>query len=591
MRVWSEPCRIGNVFEQHDAVVMDPYDFAFYLRTYRDRTQQSTTASQNYINTNDFIPIPLIPNTLIVKSVKNTWSDNTNLLQNQTMGLMFDYADMTCLNADVADAQTYRFLTGYSNFTQQDAELVRYISRKAISYDWRVYNHYMPLFLASHNLTSPNWNLNAVVSSLFPSTCHPCGADTLCLSKIFRPETDSGIFPQFIIFILYFVLLFATGSYKIPAFKRRLLVPYTPLLLFIVFLMFCNFLVRLCSPIFHFVSMIIYTWFFLIYFFSVVRFYYLRNLYTFISKSRHKKLLKILATNRVGLFITGFLSFMMSVVFSSIGIYIFFGNSIEETNTFRVIFLFVIIILGSILALIAISFDIFVNRKKIRQKGLFTFLLFDDPFYVRIDLISISLVIIVAILVILGNTIPGLAEAATSGGASAILNTVLCICCVMFCGGTTLTIEIVKKLRNRNAKKTSTELQDLLAENIDLLELLKEYASKEFSIENIELFSLLKSIKSETVSLSQLEDIEKDFIANFSKYEINLPSSTKHHFYKLLEECRNANLQQVSTQKLFDVIWNELIINILDTFGRLEQTAQYKEWLSIKTMQENRGLK
>ena len=276
--VWSETCRIGNIFEQHDAVLMDPYDFAFYLRTYRDRTENASQSS--YINTYDFIPIPLIPNALVVKSAKNSWQDNTNFLQNQTMTLMFEYKDMNCQNADVADAQILRFLTGYSNFTQQDAELIQSLSKKTISYDCRVYNNYVPLFLTCHNLTSSKWDLNVVTNSLYPSTCHPCGTDTLCLSRNFRVETDSGIFPQFIIVILYFILLFATGSYKIPAFKRRLLVPYTPVLLFFVFLMFCNFLVRLCSPLFHFVSLVIYTWFFLIYFLSVVRFYYLRNLYS-----------------------------------------------------------------------------------------------------------------------------------------------------------------------------------------------------------------------------------------------------------------------------------------------------------------------
>ncbi|EFC45725.1 predicted protein [Naegleria gruberi] len=63
-------CQRRNYFAKYDAILLDPYYFSFYLRFYRDVDM----ASGIYMNTADFVAIPLIPYEVYTQSTTNTVS-------------------------------------------------------------------------------------------------------------------------------------------------------------------------------------------------------------------------------------------------------------------------------------------------------------------------------------------------------------------------------------------------------------------------------------------------------------------------------------------------------------------------------------
>ena len=218
------------------------------------------------------------------------------------------------------------------------------------------------------------------------------------------------------------------------------------------------------------------------------------------------------------------------------------------------------------------------------------------------------------------------------------------MCILMFCGGTAMIVELIKKIKYRNTKKKeNNEVEELLNKNEELWQLVREYATNEHSLENIVCYERMKQYSNDfkkmdkVIPLSELLKFEEEFIQTYSSYELNVPGTTKKKFYELLESCRmmapsessisstpsspiserlstaerlstfekpsnsrsnsNADLLipsksfGVTFQQLSDVIYFEIMLNISDTFSRLQRTAQYQEWESIYSMQlENKTI-
>lgn len=600
------PCgRNINPFESFGGVLMDTYNFTYFVRGYRDYFgDQKTKSANGLINSYDFKPFPLIPSMVYIKNRNGMSIEGVNASQN-----VYEISPMTCENSNIADAEILRFLTGYSMFTPLHIQTLEYVLNISLQYDTSLLTSNQASFLALNNLTSLYWSNDYVMSRLFPSTCHFC-TTTNCLGENFI-NGDYFIIAYTSLTLIYFICLFSTGSFKLPSLKRRMLVPYIPLLSWVMFILFTSFMSFVCSAPVHYVAMVITIYWVLIYTFTVIRFVYLRNLYQIISTSNHKKMHRFLASSKFGFVFTGLFSFGLALVISSDGIFCFFTDS-STSVIFRTINLFAYFIIGCLIAMLALVIDMVMNRKKIKQDGIMKFLLFDDPFHIRIDLISFFLIFLIALGIVIG--LLALPIDGSLGPVGGFLNTVACFCILMICGGNSMIVEIVNKIRFRGVeKKEQSELENLLATNASIRELLTEYSRNEYSLENVLCFEKIRQWSNnfeqmdKTVSLNDLLKFEEEFVRTYAKYEVNISHSTKEKFLELVETCRNLTNQVenvsledatprgntsrrasgVTIQQLYKVIMLDLMFNIGDTFSRLQRTEQYIEWKAINSLQEH----
>ncbi|EFC39371.1 predicted protein [Naegleria gruberi] len=169
-----------------------------------------------------------------------------------------------------------------------------------------------------------------------------------------------------------------------------------------------------------------------------------------------------------------------------------------------------------------------------------------------------------------------------------IFNTILCFVFLTMNGGGVVLIEIYKRIRYAKSQKTNSadDLENIL-KNEDLFNLFREYSEKEFSLENIEFYSVMLKLKvQKVVSEKELDEIDDTFIKNYSKYEVNLPSSCKREFYKLKEQAQEKT-HQVEYSALWQVFGNDLVLNMMDTFRRLQETSNYSQWESVSKYQKH----
>jgi len=374
-----QTCRGEQIFEKYDALFMDTYNFTYYIRGYRDSELRKSVVN-GMINTFDFTPFPLFPSTVFVESrVGSNAAD------------IYNFTDMTCASSYISDAESIRFLTGYSNFTPEHIQLIETFTNVTLAFNYTWIEKYAPEFMIRvGNMTELTWSLNKTMSSLLPSTCSFC-TTTLC---IFEKSNvgDYFIIADASLTFLFFLLLFLSGAFRKPSIKRRMLLPYlTPVLSMIMFILFKGGISRLCpGVVFYFCNFVLFWWLFM-YFFTVIRFIYLRNLYRIMSTSNHKKMHKFMASTTFGLFFTVILSLVVATVITSDGAYFFTTDSEGSSTIFRTAHLVVLTLGGSLLGMVSILFDMFMNRRNIKSKGLMKFLLFDDPFFVRFVITGYSL--------------------------------------------------------------------------------------------------------------------------------------------------------------------------------------------------------
>ncbi|KAL9642949.1 hypothetical protein ABK040_010642 [Willaertia magna] len=581
-------------------------------------------SKKKLLSFNDFTIIPLIPvNYLVLNQVDY----NQTAIVKQIVDLLdvcvqfqLNSTNMNCnLIYSKHDYCWLRSLSGMLSISTNEEQLLNDFAEQQISkslsfnlnittniiskYKEETINNYNNRLLSIIFNNETNTFLT-ITPHLFNFTCYQCSS-SICL---YEPLIDSEYFHYVAVFsgfLMYLSLIFMWSKKSI---LKRLTIPY--LCTFCVMIrMFISgqYLYEVSPILYSTLSIVSVAIIVVVYAFTIVRYFYLRNLYSIISNTKRIYFHKILSSTWMGIFISIILTFLtITILFPSC---LFYFKTIYLKSSFQIIrnvFLGVIIVLGIFCSLIASVIDIYFNREIIKKKGFFNFVFFDDPFYVRIDMMSIVL-----LLILLGPFLAPTRVEALVG----LFRMVMGIVGYFLCGGTAMVIEIVKviklkvykKLKKNNSIDSNNNQQgefDSLLSDISFFNLLKEYCEKEFSLENIVLYEKLMELKRKGfVTFTELQYIYDQFIKTYSAYEINLPSATKKQFMELLtvrkdclmemelkEEGKRLTTEEkeiggVEYGKVDEILMNDIIVNLSDTYSRLQQTSRFQEWETIKAMQ------
>ncbi|EFC37420.1 predicted protein [Naegleria gruberi] len=621
-------CRTRNPFEILSGIITSESSFAEQVRCYRDRV--NTQESTRYINSRDFIPIPLFPNKVIIGRNVSTSSEisqysesDLNSLEVSILPLTLDYEKSGCKsNPQKFDALRISLTRGISNFTNFDLEWMKNVAGvKELNYDRSLYEYLFQRFVNRNNLQNLT-NSIEISQSLLSSDCYYCNFGSFGDPR--ETLTDLWIIPIAVLTLVYFILLFATKSYSKPYLQRRLVVPYL--------LPICNLLfealsvdsllvlVYNCEPKYLLISVFFGIIMIFLYMITVIRFYYLRNLYKIVSDSKFYKVHKYLTSTSFGIGFTLIMSALLTIIF----MVPVFATLSFETNIIYIsqnVTNASYVVIGSAFALAASVVDAILNRKKISKNGILYYLFADDPLYVRIDLFLTGIIIIIILLTIVFQ----LFELLYLVG---VVRTLVTIMALMISGGTAIIAEMIRRFvyRNRKITENDSDLEKHLSQSSDFFELFQEYASKEFSLENIMFFDIIHEIKTEYVTVETMKHIEENFMRNYSKYEVNISFSSRRKFYELFDtmefkvdkmevsssemnllsgrasmKLSTSDMSQLSIteskkssnitlKQLKDAVYMDIIGNMKDTYGRLQLTPQFAKWESVYNLQNKAAI-
>ncbi|EFC42436.1 predicted protein [Naegleria gruberi] len=614
-------CRLTNVYEDYDVMITTMSQFVNNIRYYREGSGKKKSASE-YINTSDFYIVPLVPFSVVVNSdsiqsisvhsVSSnpiSGSDQLEKLKNSGQALYVINNEKECFSnqlyfGDQSDKNSLLMLTRMGQLTSRDQS---YLNTKfgssIISYNTSLYNSLMDTLQKDYKNIRNGWTMNETISSLLTSSCHPCST-TYCITF---NDNDYWIIPHFVICILYFSYLFLSRYFKRPAISRRLLVPIIPFLECVISeIAFMNFWDPICNRIFWYICMFVNCFSALLYVFTFVRFYYLKNLHFFmtrVQKESHIKLLKYLGSASFGLWVTPLASFIITLLLTAHGLPMFAipTYSVHEES---IIFYVVVVLCAGAIVLIV---DVIVNRKYIKAKGIRSFLLFDDPFYLRIDMIAVVCALVAIIVYII------LKLAATDALSPAVIGIprfVANVFVILFCGGNALIGETWKDIKYRKQNKDLNENDENLnrsvllqtyLQNADFHELFKHYCEKEFSGENMNLFDELEKLRSngnKELKLEIIARIERDFIHPQSRYSVNISAEANNNFYGLLKTVKNKNSDNVSVtsgtsngdsvkvEQMVKILSDDISTNMYDTFTRFCRSNEYVKWKHVYDLQK-----
>ncbi|KAG2377427.1 hypothetical protein C9374_009338 [Naegleria lovaniensis] len=474
----------------------------------------------------------------------------------------------------------------------------------------------------SHELFLPTINENITLSQrldyimqneMMNSSQYSCHT-SICL---FEPLLASEYFQfaSILCCLIYYIFLFCMCQKN--SMKIRLLLPWCgPLLVMIRILSSGEFIYSTCPVLYSMISIITATMATVIYIITILRVLYLRNLYEIISKRNNIGLYKRLASKKFGIFITllaCLFTFLIMLVFIPMFSRIYLTNSLSIS---RNVITGSIITLAILSAIIYSTVDFIFHRRDIKKKGLIYFLFFDDPFYIRIDLICLITILILLIPFLTPTRISVL---------SGLFRMLISLAAYMIMGGNTLFIEWVKMLKYRKStqftkfddtKSTTTSKEsttpstminshqhtnslEYLLKDSNFFEMLKTYSEKEFSLENILLFEQVQElVRTQKLTLSQLSQIEENFLKPYSKYEVNISSTTKKAFHEWHERMKNSQvrdsheflLDAKEIETLFNILYDDILNNLNDTFSRLQATEEFMKWEKVVDLQRQQSV-
>ena len=355
---------------------------------------------------------------------------------------------------------------------------------------------------------------------------------------------------------------------------------------------------------------------------SLFRFTYLKNMEFFQRKIvKSQRLQRYFITTNVSvvcstiLTITCLLICVAPIIASSVAI--LFSNENVPQEMFVIMFAFEIVFM-LLFALVFFIVDLASKGFKIiKRKGLSYYFFFDDPFYYRIDLLLMISLMVVIIPIIVGS----ISDSTPFFVVRKVFSVMFFILFYFIIGGTVTFAHWFNKLRgfctkrNHNSELT-TEIESLLQDN-EFREMFRSYSKNEFSIENILLFEDLEKLKqSNKCSEQDLKSIREKFLLSSSAHEVNFPSIVKKEYDKLFEKinegetCSNdgestMSIQSISTSNsskqsikgvsakkknpivisVLDLLKPDLLKNMMDTFSRLENTPEFKNWRTFKKIQ------
>ncbi|EFC49225.1 predicted protein [Naegleria gruberi] len=236
-----------------------------------------------------------------------------------------------------------------------------------------------------------------------------------------------------------------------------------------------------------------------------------------------------------------------------------------------------------------------MNWKQIRENGVKKFLLWDDVYNIRIDLMlmSILLVLVISIVILFALDV--------YNHSIKVLLWLSYLVFTLICGGSTFIKELVIAIRKDRSPKS--ELEKLL-ENHSFRQLFKEYSTKELSLENFMFYEKLRELVSKYgmngfIPHETLQQVENQFFKQDSPYELNIPSRTRKLFYALFENYEKPDsssaelIEYANTTKvsdLYTIIYNDLLTNMSDTQSRLIETDVFQNWYAVFTIQRKQSV-
>ena len=383
----STDCLYGSVFEHFDILIDTPDVFAKRLRFASSHFGTRKNFQAGRLNPNDFQTIPLFPSMVWIFNVTiqemNEIDMNNDLLTTAMMTVLKQnstLSNLTCLESVMHDARVFERLHGIVNFTEQDLKTLQLFMNLSspLNYSYEILNKAARAFQTTTDTTlnqtwsldtSLYWSQQQVLNQLWPSSCFYCSTSG-CVTERWSQQDYLDITVA-VAGLFFYIVLFSSRAFLHPSIKRKFGNVYLgPFLIMVGFSVNTSALANHCSTGAGLVFSYCIFSLSLVYIFTMLRFYYLRNTYWIIEKTKYVKIHKVLSTLLVGVVITIFVPLFLAVVLTIPHIVLVrtFNSTIINLN-------FNLMVLGmamipSILGCLVAAFDIFRHRKSIKEKGM-----------------------------------------------------------------------------------------------------------------------------------------------------------------------------------------------------------------------------
>ncbi|KAF0983187.1 hypothetical protein FDP41_011165 [Naegleria fowleri] len=600
-------CWMGNVFEYFDAVVSTDSFFTIMFRQNRDCYLGEKRFKPLLNVSNDMNIVNIGPYEVLMMNSNGADSGIMELVASQALySVMKQFVTLLFIPQSLCNsyfiAHDYAVIrAGYGlvNLTQQDVDAFSYYFKNSMQVNHTYYDTAVQLLKA--NITSAVFDslgiqtqasLSPKLSSMvFPASCYSC-ATSQCMWEDGKSPTPSPLSDSISIasglflglsLITYWPLLFIFRNK--PSIKRRLIIPWVcPLFSYLIVLDQLFEVSKPCYMLHHLIIYFASMYNIVIYYSIMTRFTILRNLYSILRKCKTEtqvKIVKFVVSKTFTIAFSLILGFILScvVALAPIAAYReeYFGYNSQYISS-MVVSVISIVFAGA--SLLAVAVNVIIGVPTIKSKGILYFLFFDDPFFIRYDVVFL---VVGAILV----AVSLFTSASMIPAYNGIVSFVSYALGFFYYGGVAIIFEILKIIFFRAPKDKGEQWEQKL-DDTSFMSLLKEFAEKEMSLENIYCYEKLKEMEKKSsdnnprLSVSDLDFLYNNFMKPLGKNEINFSNETKKEFEEIVSKCKKN--EDVRFNSLRQVLMIPLMINIRDTYMRLVRTNEYRKWQTAKSM-------
>jgi hypothetical protein len=333
----------------------------------------------------------------------------------------------------------------------------------------------------------------------------------------------------------------------------------------------------------------------LTFFLMIVRYYYLKNMYSILRCydhvmgndmfQIHKRL--VLKKVFIGIIVVVTLLFVIGViillcVMPSLASAQMCNLVVQVTCNFAVAFI----------AVIAAVLDIIYKRNMLKEKGIRYYIFSDDPLRFRFEMLfTIFLILPVGLATGLISLIRILFWTSEERVPALIVVTIFyeglsfvfsALYMFLLSGGLIITINWFRKVIGTRYTFENEERIEIKLLDPTFALLMRDYCLNEFSIENYMLFIDLRHLKqSETVSKEVLKELSKVYFSSVSFLQVNIPGNTIQTISKHIAQMEEKNESNCAIG-ILDQIWLDVLVNLADTYSRLCVTAEYKQYIQVR---------
>jgi hypothetical protein len=326
----------------------------------------------------------------------------------------------------------------------------------------------------------------------------------------------------------------------------------------------------------------------------IVRYYYMKNMYSILQSYDH-----ILGNNMfelhrrltfrkvfIGTIVTVTLLFIIGVI-----VLLAAMKNLEAAQLCNLVVQVTCNFGIALIAILAAVADFIYRRRMIKEKGIKFYIFSDDPLRIRLEMLfTILLVpvgIVTAIVTLIRNTfhvteerVPALIVVTVFYESISFVFSIVYM--FLLSGGLIISMSWFRKVIGIKDRKVNEErLEDLLLDQV-LEEMLRNYCLNEFSIENYMLYTDLKRLKhSDSVTLESLKQLFNVYFSSVSFLQVNLPGNTVQIVSKQISEMEEKKEEKCSTD-ILEPIWRDALVNLTDTYSRLCVTAEYKQYMKVR---------